>query len=81
MVEQVEWLANTSRNLLGTVAKGKNVAGWNYVILKRNKEGDFHIHKVMNSFFSRKAATDDLLISMAELAIEQPDLAVSLGRD
>ena len=81
MVDQVEWFANRSGNLLGTIAKGKSVAGWNYVILKRNKEGDLHVHKVMNSFFSRKAATDDLLISMAELAIEQPDLAVPLGRD
>jgi len=80
-VEQVDWFANASGNLLGTIAKGKSVAGWNYMIFKRNKEGDFQIHKVMNSFFSRKAATDDLLISMAEVAIEQPDLAVPLGRD
>jgi hypothetical protein len=81
MVDQVEWFANASGNLLGIIAKGKSVAGWNYVILKRNKEGNLHVHKVMNSYFSRKAATDDLLISMAEMAIEQPDLAVPLGRD
>ena len=80
MVQQVGWFANPSGNLLGTIAKGKSVAGWNYVILKRNKEGDFHVHKVMDNFFSQKAAKDDLLISMAEMAIEQPDLAVPLGR-
>ena len=81
MVDRVDWFANPSGSLLGTIAVGKAVAGWNYIILKRNKEGNFHIHKVMNSFFSRKAATDDLLVSMAEMAIEQRDLSVPLGRD
>jgi hypothetical protein len=81
MVKQVEWFCNKSGNLLGTIGKGQSAAGWNYVILKQDKEGGFHIHKVMNNFFDLKLAKDDLLISMAELAIEQPDLSVPLGRD
>jgi len=72
MVEQVEWFSNRSGKLLGTIAKGGRVAGWNYAILKRGKNGDFYVHKVMNNFFSSTAAKVDLLISMAEIAIEQP---------
>jgi hypothetical protein len=81
MVEQVAWFSNGSGNLLGTIAKGKSVAGLNYVIFKRDPEGHFQVYKVMSNFFDIKAAKNDLLISMAELAIEQPDLAVPLGRD
>ena len=81
MVEQVEWFANTSGNLLGTLAKGKGVSDCNYVILKRDQDGHFQVHKVMNNLLDLKTAKDDLLISMAELAIEQPDLAVPLGHD
>jgi hypothetical protein len=81
MVEQVAWFSNNSGNLLGTIAKGKSVAGLNYVILKRDPEGQFQVYKAMSNFFDVKAAKDDLLISMAELAIKQPELAVPLGRD
>jgi hypothetical protein len=56
MVEQVEWFSHRSGTLLGTIAKGKSVAGWNYVILERDKLGDFYVHKVMNNFFSSEAA-------------------------
>jgi len=75
MIEQVEPFSNKSGNLLGTIA-GECVAGWNYVILKRDNKGDFRIHKVMGNFFSSTAARVDLLISMAEIAIDKPDLRV-----
>jgi hypothetical protein len=65
MVEQVEWFSNRSGNLLGAIAKGKSVAGWNYAILKRDRKGDFHVRKLMNNFFNLKAARVDLLLSMA----------------
>ena len=76
MVEQVEWFSNRSGSLLGTVAKGQRVAGWNYAILKRGKKGGFYVHKVMNNCSSSNAARVDLLISMAEIAIDEPDLSV-----
>lgn len=38
MVEQVEWFSDTSGNSLGAIAKGKGVAGWNYVILERDRK-------------------------------------------
>src|ERR1700722_12933942 len=81
MVEQVEWFSNAAGNLLAVIAKGKSVAGWNYVILKRDKDGGFYVHKVMDNFFALKPAKEDLLISMAELAFEQPNLSLPLGRD
>ena len=65
MVEQVEWFSNKSGNLLGALATGKGVAGWNHIILKRDRKGDFHIRKVMSNFFSSQAARVDLLFSMA----------------
>jgi hypothetical protein len=79
MVEQVGWFSNTSGSVLGTIGRGKGVAGWNYVILKQEEKGGFCVRKVMSNFFALKPAKDDLLISMAELASERP--AVLLGRD
>ena len=64
MMEQVEWFSNKSGNLLGTIAKGKSVAGWNYAVLKRDRKGDFRVRKVMDNFFSLKAARVDLMLSM-----------------
>jgi hypothetical protein len=65
MVKQVEWCSNRSGTMLGAIAKGEGVAGWNYAILKRDKKGDFHVRKVMSNFFDLKAARVDLSISMA----------------
>ena len=74
MMEQVEWFSNPSGSLLGSIAKGERTARWKYAILKQGKDGHFHVHKVMNSFLSLNAARVDLLISMAEIAIDRPDL-------
>ena len=76
--EQVEWFSNKSGNLLGAIAKAAGIAGWNYVILKRDKKGDFHVRKVMNNFFNVSAARVDLLLSMASIATHQPDQLVIL---
>jgi hypothetical protein len=73
MVEQVEWFSNRSGTVVAAIARGDGVAGWNYAILKRDKKGDFHVRKVMNNLFSLKAAKVDLLLSMAEIGISQPD--------
>jgi hypothetical protein len=71
MVEQVEWCSAGSGTMLGAIAKGEGVAGWNYVILERNKKGDFHIRKVMDNFFNLKAARVDLWLWMT--VIEKSD--------
>lgn len=67
MVEQVEWCSDGSGTMLGAIAKGKGVAGWNYVILERDKKGDFRIRKVMANFFNLKAARVDLVLWMIEI--------------
>ena len=78
LVEPVEWFSNRSGSLLGTIAEGERVAGCNYVILKRDQKGHFHIRKVMSNFSNLKAARVDLLLSMAKIAISQPALSVIL---
>lgn len=67
MVEEVEWFSNRSGTLLGTIARGESTDGWSYAILKRDKRGDPRVRKVMNNFFSSKAARVDLLLSMAQI--------------
>ena len=64
MVEQVEWFSDTSGESLGAIAEGKGVAGWNYVILERNRRGTFHVRKVMTSFYNSEVARVDLLLCM-----------------
>jgi hypothetical protein len=73
MMEQVEWFSNKSGNLLGTIARGSSVAGWNYAVLNRDGKGDFRVRKVMNNFFNLKAARVDLMLSM--IVIEKIDRA------
>jgi len=83
MVKQVEWFSNRSGNLLGAVAKGEGVTGWNYVILKRDKKGDFRVRKVIGNFFNLNAARVDLLLSMAGFekvdCANQPNLPALLS--
>lgn len=65
MMEEAEWFSNWSGTLLGAVAKGEGMAGWNYVVLKRDTKGVSHVRKVMGNFFSLKAARVDSLLSMS----------------
>jgi hypothetical protein len=78
MVEQVEWFSSKSANLLGVIAKGEGVAGWNYAILKRDKQGDFHVHKVMNNFFNLSATRVDLFLSMTAIPARIPGVRSSV---
>jgi hypothetical protein len=75
MIDQVEWFSNRSGTMLAAIAKGDGVAGWNYAILKRDRNGDFHVRKVMNNFFNLNAAKVDLMLSMTAIGVhslEQP---------
>jgi len=72
MVEQIEWFSNKSGNLLGAIAKGEGVAGWNYVILRRDKRGGVHVRKVMNNFFNLNATRVDLFLSMTAILRSNP---------
>ena len=66
--EEVDWFTSKPGGLLGTVAKGNGRTGWNYVILKRKKTGGVKICDVGANFFSRDAATVDLVLAMATAA-------------
>ena len=63
--EEVDWFAAKPGGLLGTVAKGKGVDDWNYVILKREKTGDVKVCNVEANFFNCNAARVDLMLTMA----------------
>jgi hypothetical protein len=65
MVEQVELFSDTSGKSLGAIAKGKGLATWNYVILKRDQKGIFQVRRVMSDLFSLEVARVDLLLWMA----------------
>lgn len=82
MVQQVEWFSNRSGNMLGAIAKGEGVAGWNYVILKRDMKGDVRVRKVIGNCFNLNAARVDLLLSMTGFekvdCANQPNLPVLL---
>jgi Protein of unknown function (DUF2934) len=66
--EEVDWFAAKPGGLLGTVAKGKGEAGWNYVILKQKKTGGVKVCNVEANFFNRDAARVDLMLTMAAAA-------------
>lgn len=79
MGKEVEWFSNRSGDLLGTLAKGESVAGWNYAILKRDKNGDPHIRKAaIKDFPDSKAARVDLLLSM--IVLEESPVVVARRR-
>lgn len=81
--EEVEWFAAKPGDLLGTVAKGKGKAGWNYVVLKRKKTGGIKVCHVEANFFSRNAARIDLLLTMATAAksrYKSPSVGSSVPR-
>jgi hypothetical protein len=78
MVEQVEWFSSKSGNLLGVIAKGEGVAGWNYVIFKRDRKGGFPVQKVMSNFFNLNATRVDLFLSMTEISIRIPGVRRSV---
>ncbi len=73
MVEQVQWYSNRSGSVLAAIATGEGAAGWNYVILKRDRKGDFQVRKVMDNFFNRNAAEVDLVLSMTSIGVDQHD--------
>src|SRR5258708_2816382 len=77
MVKQTQWFSNRSGSMLAAIAKGKGAAGWNYAILKRDRNGDFRVRKVMNNFFDLNAAKVDLMLSMAAMGAYSPEPLVS----
>jgi hypothetical protein len=63
--KEVEWFSGKTGNILGPIALGGISRGWNYVILKRNRMGKFHVRNVACNFFNRAAARVDFMFAMA----------------
>ena len=62
--KEVEWYANPTGSLIGTIAFGDRSRGWNYVIFKRNRAGRFHVSRVVCDFYDRAAARVDFMFAM-----------------
>ena len=62
--KEVEWFSNTTGNIIGTIALGNKSRGWNYVILKRNQMGKFHVCKVVCDFYDHAAARVDFMLAI-----------------
>lgn len=65
MQDEMEWFANKSGTIIGTIAGGKGKPTWQYVILKRNKFGRFQVCAVGENFYDLDAARTDFLLAMA----------------
>jgi hypothetical protein len=71
MVWQTEWFANKAGTTIGTLAVGKADEGWNYVVLRRDKTGDFRVHTLVGVYmregdvFSLDDARAEFLLEMA----------------
>jgi hypothetical protein len=61
---EVEWFANKTGNVIGTIAQGDKSRGWNYVILKRNQMGKFHVRNSVCDFYNHAAARVDFMFAM-----------------
>jgi hypothetical protein len=62
--KEVEWFSNQTGNIIGTIALGDSSRGWNYVILKLNRMGKFHVSNVMCNIYSHAAARVDFMFAM-----------------
>jgi len=65
MAWQIEWFANRAGTTIGTLAVGEADEGWNYVVLGRDKTGDFRVYKRGGDLFSLDDARAEFLLDMA----------------
>ncbi|MGD1019626.1 MAG: hypothetical protein ABSA12_09945 [Verrucomicrobiia bacterium] len=69
---EVEWFADASENLLGTVADGLLFDRWTYVLLERGGVTGFHVLKIEDGVSTQDEATVRLLRSMKARAQHRP---------
>jgi hypothetical protein len=62
--KEVEWFSNKTGNIIGTIALGDRTRGWNYVVLRRNEIGKFHVCDVVCDFYNHAAARVDFMFAM-----------------
>lgn len=69
---EVEWFADGSETLLGTVADGQLFDRWTYVLLARGGVIGFHIFRIEFGISTRDEATVRLLRIMKAFAQRRP---------
>jgi len=52
MGRQIKWFTNRAKNLIGTIAVTKVGRSWNFVVMRRNKQGNFQVCEVGQNFFN-----------------------------
>lgn len=62
--KEVEWFTNAVGNVLGTIALAARHRGWNYVVLKKNKLGNFQASNRRENLFSLDEARVECLQAM-----------------
>ena len=62
--KEVEWFSNKTGNIIGTIALGDRSRGWNYVVLRRNRTGKFHVCDVVCDLYNHAAARVDFMFAM-----------------
>jgi len=60
--KEVEWFADDTGNVIGTIALGST--GWSYVILRRDKLGNFRVCNVRGNLYGLDAARMDIFSEM-----------------
>ena len=70
--DEVEWFADGSETLLGTVADGLLFDRWTYVLLARGGVTGFHIFRIEFGIPTRDEATVRLLRIMKAFAQRRP---------
>jgi len=63
MVEQVEWFANATKNIIGTIA-GKADKGWKYVVLAGDGRGNFRVCNLGGDSYNLVTARARILTDM-----------------
>lgn len=62
--KEVEWFADAAGNVIGTIAVAAKDRGWNYVVLRKNKLGNFQASNRRENLFSLDEARVDCLQAM-----------------
>ena len=73
MAWQIEWFADKAGTTIGTLALGEADEGWNFVVLARDRTGDFRILKLGGDAFSLDDARAELLSEMAAAEKSGPE--------
>jgi hypothetical protein len=76
--QEVEWFADAAGDVIGTIALAARDRGWNYVVLRKNRLGNFQASYRREDLFSLDEARADCLQAMGMSDSSATDLQ---GRD